>query len=287
MTAAAVDRDLSSQAADAAALLGDAASAYRTLRDRDRDGEGDGAGPFRVGIDLGTATCVIVVIDADGRPVWVDSSATAAIRDGVVVDFFGARDAVAQLKADAERAVGIGIRRAGTAFPPGVPRSDAVACRFVLESAGIEEVVLMDEVSAAQAALGVVDGVVVDVGGGSTGVGVFREGALVRVDDRPGGGHHLDLILAGALGIDLAEAEQLKRTDSARYRGVLRPGLERIASSIEAMSRGDEDLDVHLAGGAVMIDGSAEVIGAVLGRTVRAYPHSLFITPVGIARTLT
>jgi len=239
-----------------------------------------------IGIDLGTATCVLVAVDPQGRPVWVDSHPTAAIRDGVVVDFFAARDAVARLKADAEEALGVSITRAGTAFPPGVPASDATACRFVLESAGIDEVQLMDEVTAAQAALQVVDGVVVDVGGGSTGVGIFRDGRLVTVDDRAGGGHHLDLILAGALGVDLDEAERLKREDSAAYTGVLKPGLQRIAASIRSMSRDADDLDVHLAGGAVMVANAAEIISAELDRPVHAYAHSLFITPVGIARTL-
>ena len=39
----------------------------------------------------------------------------------------------------------------------------------------------------------------VDVGGGSTGVGIIRGGMLIDVGDLPGGGHHLNLILAGAL----------------------------------------------------------------------------------------
>lgn len=238
------------------------------------------------GVDLGTATCVLVAVDRDGVPVWVDSHPTGAVRDGVVVDFFGARDAVAHLKASAEEVLGVEITRAGTAYPPGVPVSDATTCRFVLESAGITDVVLMDEVAAAQTALQVDDGIVVDVGGGSTGVGILRGGELVAVDDRPGGGHHLDLILAGALGIDLADAELLKRENSAAYTGILKPGLQRIAESIRAMSLDAVDLDVHLAGGAVMVAGAAEIISAELGRTVHSYPHSLFITPIGIARTL-
>lgn len=265
-------------AASPAELLQRAASAFRSVL---TDGE-----PAAVGIDLGTATCVIVVVDAEGRPLWVDARRTAAVRDGVVVDFFGARDATASLLTVAQDALGIDITRAGVAYPPGVPASDAAACRFVLESAGIDEVVLLDEVSAAQHALGLTDGVLVDVGGGSTGVGIFRDGELVRVDDRPGGGHHLDLILAGGLGVDPAEAERLKRADSAAYRGILKPGLQRIAASIAAMSPDADDLDVHLAGGAVMVDGAREIIAAELGRTVHTYPHSLFITPVGIARTL-
>lgn len=264
--------------ASAVADLERAARAYR----RRVDGDGIAA----VGVDLGTATCVLVAVDNAGHPVWVDSHPTSAVRDGVVVDFFGARDAVAELKADAEDALGITITRAGTAFPPGVPVADASACRFVLEAAGIDEVVLVDEVTAAQAGLCISDGLLVDVGGGSTGVGVFRGRELVHVDDRPGGGHHLDLILAGALGVDIADAERLKREDSASYAGVLKPGLQRIAESIRMMSNGAEDLDVHLVGGAVMVARTADIIGAELGRRVHTYPHSLFVTPVGIARTL-
>lgn len=256
-------------------LLDAAAAAYRRVRGRG----------VRFGVDLGTATCVLVAVDADGIPVWVDSRPTAAVRDGVVVDFFGARDAVIELKADAENALGVEVTAAGTAYPPGIPRADARACAFVLEAAGIEDVHLMDEVSAAQAALGLRDAILVDVGGGSTGVGVFRGGALERVDDRPGGGHHLDLILAGALGVDLAEAERLKRVDSGSYTAVLAPGLQRIASSIRTMSAGAEDLEIHLAGGAVMIEGAAAIISAAIGQPVHVYPHSLFITPVGIARS--
>ena len=241
-------------------------------------------GPLSVGIDLGTATCVIAVVDAQGVPVWMDSRSTAAIRDGVVVDYWGARDATASLKEDAESALGVAFTRAATAFPPGIDESDSRACGFVLEAAGFDDVVLLDEVSAANLTLEITNGVVVDVGGGSTGVGVFRDGHLVALDDRPGGGHHLDLILAGSLGIPLEEAEMLKRTHADDYLGILRPGLERVAESIRALSVGAEELDVHLAGGALMITGADRVIGAYLGRLVRSYPNALYITPLGIAR---
>ncbi|TFD49685.1 ethanolamine utilization protein EutJ [Cryobacterium frigoriphilum] len=241
-------------------------------------------GPLSVGIDLGTSTCAIAVVDAQGVPVWMDSRGTAAIRDGVVFDYWGARDATASLKEDAEAALGVAFTRAATAFPPGVDESDSRACGFVLESAGFDDILLLDEVSAANLTLGIDNGVVVDVGGGSTGVGVFRDGRLVALDDRPGGGHHLDLILAGSLGIPLEQAELLKRTHADDYLGILRPGLERVAESIRALSLGAEKLDVHLAGGALMIDGADRVIAAYLGRPVRSYPHALYITPLGIAR---
>ncbi|WP_419230112.1 ethanolamine utilization protein EutJ [Gordonia sp. CPCC 205515] len=244
------------------------------------------AGRVRTGIDLGTATCVITIVDEAGAPVWIDVLPTAAIRDGVVVDFAGAAEATRRLKAAAEEALDMDLLSAATAYPPCVGEAESRACRFVLEGADFDEVLLIDEVSAANRALGVTDGVVVDVGGGSTGVGVFRDGELVFLDDRPGGGHHLDLILSGALGVDIGEAERRKRDDAGgEYLPVLRPGFERIAQNIAELSRDASDLDVHLAGGALMYPGADTTISRYLDRTVHTYPHANLITPLGIARS--
>lgn len=238
---------------------------------------------LRVGVDLGTASCVLVVLDGD-RPVWVGARPSGALRDGVVVDFARATATVRGLKAAAEEALGVELRGAA-AHPPCVPAADARACTYVCETAGFADVVLVDEVSAAQRTLGVRDGVVVDVGGGSTGVGVFRDGELVALDDRPGGGHHLDLVLAGALGIPLDDAEPYKRAHPAEAFGVLVPGLQRVAENVRALTVGAEDLPLHLAGGALMLPGADDVLAARLERTVVTYPHALLITPVGIARS--
>jgi len=242
----------------------------------------DGAA-LRVGVDLGTASCVLVVLDGD-RPVWVGGQPSGALRDGVVVDFARATSTVRALKAAAEAALGVELTTAATAHPPCVPAADARACTYVCETAGFADVVLVDEVSAAQRTLGVRDGVVVDVGGGSTGVGVYRSGQRVALADRPGGGHHLDLVLAGALGITTEEAERRKREDPRNALPHLVPGLERIAESVRLMTAGAEDLPLHLAGGALMIPGAAEVVARYLGRETVSYPHALLITPLGIAR---
>ena len=242
-------------------------------------------GPLRVGVDLGTASCVLVVLDAHGRPAWVDAHPSGALREGVVVDFARAVDTVARLKAAAERALGVELSRAATGYPPLIPVGDARACTYVCEAAGFADVVLVDEVSAAQATLAVRDGVVVDVGGGSTGVGVFRDGRLVALDDRAGGGHHLDLVLAGALRIPLEEAEPYKRAHPEEAFPILVPGLQRIAENVRALTRGADDLPLHLAGGALMIAGADRVLASYLERAVVTYPHALLITPVGIARS--
>ena len=202
--------------------------------------------PLHCGVDLGTATIVLAVVDAAGDPVYCDAAPSAAVRDGVVVDFHGAAELVGRLKERAEAVLGRTLEEAATAYPPGVGANESRACQFVLERAGLDCTELIDEVSAANALLGVREGVVVDVGGGSTGVGIIRGGMLIDVGDLPGGGHHLNLILAGALGIGIEEAERLKREDGGSYLHVLRAGLERVATNIERLSRGAKDLPVHL-----------------------------------------
>lgn len=239
---------------------------------------------LRVGVDLGTASCVLAVVDSSGQPVWLDSYPSGALRDGVVVDFARAASVVRRLRERAEEVLGVRFSGAATAYPPRIPVEDARACSFVCESAGFDDVTLVDEVTAAQRTLAVGDGVVVDVGGGSTGVGVFRHGRLEALDDRPGGGDHLDLILAGALGIGVEEAEARKRSHGAESLPILVPGLQRIAESVRAMTAGAEDLPLHLAGGALMIPGAGDVLAKYLERPVMTYPHALLITPVGIAR---
>ena len=243
-------------------------------------------GPLRVGVDLGTASCVLGVLDAGGEPVWVDSHPSGALRDGVVVDFARAVAAVGLLRGRAEDALGVPLDAAATAYPPCIPVDDARACTYVCEAAGFSRVALVDEVSAAQRTLGVRDGVVVDVGGGSTGVGVFRDGWLVALDDRAGGGHHLDLVLAGALGVPVEEAEARKRENRPESLPILVPGLQRIAESVRAMTPDADDLPLHLAGGALMITGAGDVLAGYLERTVVTYPHALLITPIGIARSV-
>jgi ethanolamine utilization protein EutJ len=241
-------------------------------------------GPLRVGVDLGTASCVLVVLSGE-RPVWVGAEPSGALADGVVVDFALATATVGRLKQRAEAALGVELADAATAYPPGIPLGDARACRFVCEAAGFDRVALIDEVSAAHRTLGVRDGVLVDVGGGSTGVGVFRDGALAALDDRPGGGHHLDLMLAGALGIPLEDAEPYKRSHPGESFPILIPGLQRIAENVRLLTGHAADLPLHLAGGALMIPGAGEVLARYLERTVVTYPHALLITPLGIARS--
>jgi ethanolamine utilization protein EutJ len=243
----------------------------------------DREGPFAFGVDLGTATIVITAIDQRGRAIYWDSLPCEAIRDGVIVNFGDAVTAVKKLKAAATQALEVEILCAATAFPPGVPSAEAKACHYVLENAEITCRALVDEVSAAQALLKVRDGAIVDVGGGSTGVGIVSDGKIIALDDEPGGGHHLDLILAGALGIAIEEAEQRKRKGSEDYSIILRPGIERIGSSVLRQIAGRPVGSLHLVGGAVRVANAAAIISRFTGIPTIAYPHSELVTPFGIA----
>jgi ethanolamine utilization protein EutJ len=240
-------------------------------------------GDLRCGIDLGTATVVLTVVDGRDQPVYLDQVQAEAVRDGVVVDFAAAAAAVRQLRERAEAELATELTSAATAYPPGISEADARACRYVLEQAGLDCRALVDEVSAAQALLGLDDGAIADVGGGSTGVGVYRGGELVSLGDRPGGGHHLNLILAGGLGVPVAEAERLKRTHAADYTVVLKPGIERIADNIGRLLGPRPDGPVHLVGGALMCPGAGRIVSRYLDHPVVEHPHALLVTPFGIA----
>jgi ethanolamine utilization protein EutJ len=260
----------------ATAFLEAAAATFRSP-DRSLDSS------ISFGVDLGTATIVLTAVDGQAHPVYWDSLPCQAVRDGVVVNFSDAVTAVKQLKAAATITLGSEIASAATAFPPGVPEAEARACRYVLENAGIACRRLVDEVSAAQALLRLDDGAVVDVGGGSTGVGVIVNGAIVALDDEPGGGHHLDLILAGALRISVEEAEERKRRGEEDYSHILRPGIERIASSIVRQIGDHAVQSIHLVGGAVRVPHAASIVAGFCGIQTWAYPHSELVTPFGIA----
>ena len=240
-------------------------------------------GPFRFGVDLGTATIVLTGIDNNLRPVYWNFLPCEAVRDGVVVHFAEAVTAVRALAAEAAQALGVEVVEAATAFPPGVAQAEARACRYVLENASVTCRRLVDEISAAQRLLQIKDGAIADVGGGSTGVGVVVNSELVSLTDAPGGGHHLDLIIAGALRIPVDNAERRKRTGEAGLSSILRPGLERIANSIGKQIAPRTVETVHLVGGAVRVPGAPEIIGRYLGLRTVGYAHSELVTPFGIA----
>lgn len=241
---------------------------------------------LKIGLDLGTANTVLVVLDADDRPLTAQVESGTFVRDGVVVDFAGAIAAVRRLKAAAEGAVGVSLGNAHGAIPPGVPEGDARAVRHVIEAAEMECSGLVDEPTAANAVLGLRDGVVIDVGGGSTGVTVLVDGEVALVADEPTGGTHFSLVLAGARGISFEEADVLKR-DAARQSElfpILAPVMERVGAIVARHAAPFGRLPASLVGGPAMFPGFADVVSRYAGLETTVPAHPLFVTPLGIAR---
>jgi ethanolamine utilization protein EutJ len=163
------------------------------------------------GVDLGTAYIVLAVIDEDGVPVAGAYEYAEVVRDGVVVDFSGACRIVKKLKEVLEEKLETELEAAAVAYPPGVNPAEVKSIQYAAESAGFDVIGFIDEPTAANQVLRITDGAVVDVGGGTTGVAVFREGEAVYTADEPTGGTQMTLVVAGAFHKKFEEAEAIKK----------------------------------------------------------------------------
>lgn len=239
------------------------------------------------GVDLGTANVVLVALDADDRPLAAAHESADVVRDGVVTDFVGAVDLLRRLKQQVEDRLGVALPGAHGAFPPGVATGSVRAVQHVIESVGMECSGLVDEPSAANAVLQLRDGVVVDIGGGTTGIAVVQDGTVVHTADEPTGGTHLTLVIAGALGISIDEAERLKKdpTEQLRLLPVIRPVMEKVASIVSTHTRGWPTPRVYLVGGSAAFPGFADVVSQASGLDTVVPVAPLFVTPLGIARS--
>ncbi|SIQ58604.1 ethanolamine utilization protein EutJ [Alkalispirochaeta americana] len=242
-------------------------------------------GRLSVGVDLGTAYTVMFVLDEEGTPLAGEYHFAQVVRDGVVVDFLGATDLVRSMKERLEARLGRELESAATSYPPGVSPGEVRAVKYVLESAGLSCSTLIDEPSAANTLLQVDQGVVVDVGGGTTGIAVIDQGEVVYTADEPTGGTHFSLVLAGARKISFDQAEALK-TDPSRHRELfplVRPVMEKIGSIISSHIAPFQVDRVYLVGGTCSFEGMAGVVQAATGVETLVPGNPLFVTPLGIA----
>ena len=240
---------------------------------------------FYVGVDLGTANIVITILDKDGKPVAGATQRSRVVRDGIVVDFMGAIGIVRKLKEDLEEKLGIQITEGYTAIPPGVEQGSVKAIVNVIESAGIDVLKVVDEPTAASYVLGITDGVVVDLGGGTTGISILEKGKVVFVADEPTGGTHMTLVLAGSYGVDFETAEDIK-TDKKKEKEVfvqITPVLQKMASIVKKYIKDYKVKDVYLVGGACSFDESESIFKKELGLNIYKPYMPVYITPLGIA----
>lgn len=243
------------------------------------------AGALKTGVDLGTANIVVSVVDAENRPVAGASVSSRVVRDGIVVDYLEAIRIVRDLKSRLEKMLGTRLVEAATAIPPGIIEGNVRVIRNVVEASGFEVVDVTDEPTAAARVLGVTEGAVVDVGGGTTGISILRDGRVVFVDDEATGGTHMTLVLSGALGVGFEEAEAIK-TDPVRAGEVfpiIRPVVEKMAAIVACCIAGREVGEIYVVGGACSFPEFAKVLEGWTGCRIVKPAEPLLVTPLGIA----
>jgi len=240
---------------------------------------------LRCGVDLGTASIIEVVIDQDDRPVATEMQWCQVARDGLVVDYMGAVEVVKKLTAKLYQRTGTEFQAAAIAVPPGTSSGNSNTHRYIVESAGLEVQALLDEPTAANSVLGIVDGAVVDIGGGTTGLSVFKDGQVVYEADEATGGTHMNLVLMGRYGLTFEQAEKFKlspaRADEVRQ--AVHPVVEKMASIVQRHIAGWDVDQVWLVGGTVTQQGIEDTFADILGVPVFKPPHPMMVTPLGIA----
>ncbi len=240
---------------------------------------------IHVGVDLGTAYTVLVVLDHEYQPIAGTYQFAQIVRDGLVVDFIGAVDLLRKMKSQVEERLGFTLTSASTGYPPGVPQAEVRATANVLFGAGLDCTGLIDEPSAANNVLQINDGAIVDVGGGTTGIAVLKDGKVIYTADEPTGGTHFSLVIAGSTGKSFEEAEVLKKDpkEQTRLFPVVRPVMEKVGTIVRRHIRGNKVDRIYLVGGTCAYPGMAQVIQEVTGVETALPGNPLFITPLGIA----
>ncbi len=242
-------------------------------------------GQLKVGVDLGTAYLTVAVLDENDRPLAGEYQFAQVARDGLVVDFIGAVDLVKSMKDRIEKRIGRELSHAASGYPPGVPRVEVQATAHVVEAAGLICTGLVDEPSAANALVRLKDGVIVDVGGGTTGIAVVENGRVIYTADEATGGTHFSLVIAGARDIPFEDAERVK-TDPAQQPAlfpVVRPVLEKVASIVARHVEGYQVPEIVLVGGTSAFYRAAEVVEEYTGIPTWVSDHPALVTPIGMA----
>jgi len=245
----------------------------------------DYKGKIYTGVDLGTANIVVTVLDEERRPLTGALYPAKVVKDGLVVDYIGAVQIVRRLVSQVEEELGFSLERAATAIPPGTRPGDTRAIVNVVESADLEVTSVVDEPTAAASVLGITNGAVVDVGGGTTGISVLKDGEVVYTADEPTGGTHFNLVIAGNHQIDFDEAEKLKR-DPARRRDIfpiVLPVIQKVSAIIASHLRNYPVEEIYLVGGTCCLEGFEKVVEKETGIKTIKPANPLLVTPLGIA----
>ncbi len=238
-----------------------------------------------VGVDLGTAYIILMVLDSEKNPVACELEYAEVVRDGLVVDYIGALNIVTRLKEKLEVRLGVELKKAAIAIPPGVSEGDTKSHKYIVEGAGFEVTNILDEPTAANSVLNIDNGAIVDIGGGTTGISIIENGRVVYVVDEPTGGTHLSLVIAGNYGISFLEAEK-KKTDSklqGELLGVVTPVIQKMATIARTSVRGYNVEKLYLVGGSVCFNQFDQVFEKEAGIESLKPKNPFLVTPLGIA----
>ena len=242
-------------------------------------------GELRVGVDLGTSNTVLAVVDKTNKPVAGITAPSHAIQDGVIVNYRDCVKVVEKLKEELEERLGTTLTYAAAAIPPGVSQGSVKAIGHVLEDAGFEVCNIVDEPTAAAAVFDIQEGAVVDVGGGTTGVSIIKDGKIIYTNDEATGGTHMTHTVAGHFKMPYDKAEEYKKDKSNEREvfPVIRAVVEKMAAITKRFIEGYDVKDVYVAGGSSNFEEFASVFSNWLKLPVHTPEHPLLVTPLGIA----
>lgn len=254
-------------------------------RDKEKDIDLNIEGDIKVGVDLGTSNIVMTVLDKNNKPIVGAMERANVVRDGIVVDYINAVSIVKKLKAQVEKKLGREILSAATAIPPGIIKGNIKVIKNVVEAAGIEVTKIIDEPEAAAKVLDIENGAVVDVGGGTTGISIFKNGKVIYSADEPTGGTHFTLVTAGNFNMSFEEAEEYK-LDVSNYDMIMplvRPVIEKMADITLRNVSGFDVECIYLVGGTCCLKGIEEVFQKYTSIKTVKPNNPLLATPMGIA----
>lgn len=244
---------------------------------------------YYTGVDLGTACIVVAVLDEKYQPVAGAYQYADVVKDGMVIDYIGAIKIVRSMKEKLEAELGTELLYASAAVPPNTENLDGGAVKNVVQAAGFEITNVLDEATAANKLLQLDNGAVVDIGGGTTGIAIIKNGEVVSVSDEPTGGTHFSLVLSGAYKKSFEEADLYKR-DEKNHREifpVVKPVVEKIATIINNSIKGQDVEQLVLVGGSSCLTGIENVVEKMTGIPTHKPKNPLFVTPLGIALSCT
>ncbi len=234
-----------------------------------------------LGIDLGTCNIVSIVIDKDANPIATRLDQADVVRDGIVWDFFGAVAIVKKQLASLQQQLGVEFTTAATSYPPGTDPRISVN---VLEAVGLKVTHIVDEPSAVANMLRLKSAAVVDIGGGTTGIAVIKDGQVVYSGDEATGGHHVSLTIAGSLNLSIEEAETKKKQQGTEIWPIVKPVFEKMADIVKDHLKNYQVDEIYLSGGSCALPGVGTLFEQLFPKQKVILPSlPIFITPLAIA----